>query len=157
MSSPLKIALGAVVGLVGGSTVAGLVAGFLSYVSVRKQEHQSRTSWPMVDVVVAARDLAPGSVLGENALSARSVPEAMVTASIVTPEKAAYIAHQRLEVPLRAGDPMAWTFFETAYVAPEESDVAAACSAAIDSAPNGPKRERSSADIRARIASGRRP
>lgn len=67
----------------------------------------------LVPIVVATRDLPAGSTVTFDDLSQRSVPAGLVTSSVVRPDSAAYINNQKLLLPVLAGDPMQWSFFES--------------------------------------------
>ena len=69
---------------------------------------------PEVSIVVAAVDIPSGTVVTFDMISQRQVPAGAVTTSIVKPDSASYIVNQRIALPVLAGDPMLWSFFETA-------------------------------------------
>ena len=66
------------------------------------------SGWKLVPVLVAARDIAEGTELTMDILAQRSVPEFMLTTSVVKFGKANYVVHQRVLVPLQAGDMVPW-------------------------------------------------
>lgn len=98
-------------GLVVGVGLSGVLAFSVSYVLVKKAELDARRGWNLVPVMVAARDLAPGEVVSLDALSLRSIPEQLATASIVQAESASYLANQPLLVGVSKGAPMRWSAF----------------------------------------------
>jgi len=100
--TPLFIALG-----------LGLLAGAFAYLAIKKKEADVRRGWNLVPVVVAAQDVAEGTVVTFDMISQRSVPEQFVTSSVVRPESANYVVNQKVLVALQAGDPLLWTQFET--------------------------------------------
>ena len=106
--------LGMLVGGLIGMMVTSCVGGVVGYALVKKKEVDVRRGWNLVPVVVAAVDISGGTPLTFEMISQRSVPEQFVTASIVTPDSAAYVVNQKLLVPVLAGDPLLWTQFETA-------------------------------------------
>ncbi|MBN1206406.1 MAG: hypothetical protein JXB05_15955 [Myxococcaceae bacterium] len=67
----------------------------------------------LVPIVVASRDLPIGTTVTWDEMSQRSVPAGLVTSSVVKPDSASYINNQKLLVPVLAGDPLLWSFFET--------------------------------------------
>ena len=69
-----------------------------------------------VRIFVAARDLPAGTVLKREDVEERSVPEAMVTRSLLNPASVAYLVDQRLVLPMLAGDPVQVPFFESLHV-----------------------------------------
>jgi Flp pilus assembly protein CpaB len=69
--------------------------------------------WKLVPVVVAARDLAEGTVLKLEDLAQRGVPEFLLTTSVVRPDAANYVLNQQLLVPVQAGDMLQWTTLAT--------------------------------------------
>ncbi len=93
--------------------VLGVFAGIIAYSAVRKKESDVRRGWNLVPVVVAAVDVAEGTVVTFDMISQRSVPEQFVTSSVVKPDSASYVVNQKVLVPVQAGDPLLWSQFET--------------------------------------------
>lgn len=97
------------------AVLVGLLVGFIPAVLVRaairvQAEFERRPPGvALVPVVVTARALATGHVVTMDDLTMRSVPETLVTASIVKPESAAYLVNQPLAVPLGAGELVRWS------------------------------------------------
>jgi len=91
----------------------GLLAGVVAYSAIKKKEADVRKGWNLVPVVVAATDMAEGTVVTFDMISQRQVPEQFVTSSVVKPDSANYIVNQKVLVPLQAGDPLLWSQFET--------------------------------------------
>lgn len=159
MSDGARRVVGAIVGFAVGALIFGVIAGAVAFSVVKKGEQESRAAWHLVPVVVAARDLAPDTKVTLDDLSQRSVPEQMLTDSVVKPESAHHIADQTLTVPVRAGDPMQWAFFFTG-VPPragiEGLEIAEGCAeAAGRSRRFAPLKEASDAEIRGRLAGSR--
>ncbi len=105
--------LGMLSGGVLGFFVTALVLGVGGYAWLKKKERDVRKGWNLVPAVVAAVDLAEGTVVGFENISQRSVPEQFITSSVVRPDSASYIVNQRILVPVQAGDLMLWSQFET--------------------------------------------
>lgn len=103
------ILVGATVGFIGG----GLISGFLTWQLVTKQTQDLRAGWELVPVVIASRDLREGEVMTFDKVIQRAVPGQFVSSSFVKPDAANFIMNQRLLVPVRAGDPLLWSQFET--------------------------------------------
>ncbi len=93
--------------------VLGLLAGVVAYSAIKKKESDVRRGWNLVPVVVAAVDIAEGTVVTFDMISQRSVPEQFVTSSVVKPDSASYVVNQKILVPVQAGDPLLWSQFET--------------------------------------------
>src|SRR5213593_1708574 len=91
----------------------GLTAGVVSYSAIRHQQYVAMKGWNLVPVVVAAVDIAEGTVVTFDMISQRSVPEQFVTSSVVKPDSASYVVNQKVLVPVQAGDPLLWSQFET--------------------------------------------
>jgi Flp pilus assembly protein CpaB len=68
-----------------------------------------------VKILVAARDLPAGSTVTLDDIEERLAHESLVTSSVVKPDSASYIVNQKLTLPLLAGDPVHWSFFETSF------------------------------------------
>ena len=64
-----------------------------------------------VPVVVLAVDVPAGTPITFDMISQRSIPEALSTASLVKPDSASFVLHQRLLVGLKAGDMLRWGDF----------------------------------------------
>jgi pilus assembly protein CpaB len=103
------ILLGGMVGFIGG----GLITGLVTWNLATKNARDLRKGWNLVPVVVAAQDIPEGAVMTFDLLHQRSVPEQFVTSSVVKPDGAQHIVNQRLLVPVRAGDLLLWSQFET--------------------------------------------
>jgi len=104
-----RFLLGLTVGFIGG----GLISGLLTWRLVTKQTDDLRAGWNLVPMVVAARDLREGEVMTFDKVIQRAVPGQFVSSSFVKPDGANFIMNQRLLVPVRAGDPLLWSQFET--------------------------------------------
>jgi pilus assembly protein CpaB len=92
-------------------TAVGL---FIAWINVRGSERAAKRGWNLVPVMVATDNLSEGTVLTEDLVSTREVPEMFVTASVVKPDSVAYVVNQRILVPVQAGDPLLWTQFDSA-------------------------------------------
>lgn len=96
------------------SLAFGAFAAALAFVSLRAREAEVQAGWDLVPVLVAAQDLPADAVVEADQLARRSIPERFVTASVVKPEHLSLVVGQRLRAPLRSGDPVLWTHFDTA-------------------------------------------
>jgi Flp pilus assembly protein CpaB len=139
MRAPLSFAAG----LLGGLAVAGCLGGIVSYSLVKMTEAKVRRGWNLVPVVVYAKDVAAGDVVGFDQISQRSVPEQLVTSSVVKPDSASYVVNQPARVPALAGDVALWAHFEV----PDRKLSAEATEACVKKFP--PRRVASPGDIRA--------
>lgn len=159
MSTPRKplhkgmLAGGIVVGLGVGLVVGGFGAGFAAFTLVKKAEKEARAGWVLVPVVVAARDLEPGEPVAVTDMQQRSVPEQLVTSSVVRPESATFLVDQKLSVPVQQGEPLRWTYFATAAekIKPEEVRLSEECQRALDQQPGRPELDRTVTQIRERL------
>jgi len=149
---------GAIVGFVAGAMVLGFVSGAAGFTLVKKAESDARAHWKLVQVLVAGRDLAPGTQITVDDVAVRAVPEQVVTASIIKPESASHIVRQKLTVPVREGDPLQWAFFVTG-VPPgpgiEGLQIASGCAEAARRSRFAPPVETSDAEIRERLSRSR--
>ncbi len=93
--------------------VLGVLAGLVAYGAIKAREHEVRKGWNLVPVVVAAADIAEGSILAYEMIAQRPIPEQFVTSSVVKPDSVQYVVNQKVLVPIQAGDPLLWTHFET--------------------------------------------
>lgn len=156
--------LGLLAGGVVGGLGAGLISSLLAFTLIKAQEDSSRSKWNLVPTVVAGKALAPGEQATPEAVLKRSLPERFVTASLVKEESAAFVLNQEVLVPLGPGDPFHWgfllsarTFAEEGSVSRDDSAVWKACRAALAANARTAPRERTPADVRARLASEERP
>jgi hypothetical protein len=92
------------------SGVVGVVGGGVSWVLAKRTEVSVRRGWNLMAVVVATKDLAPGTLLTKENLSQRSIPEQFVTASTVTPDAMAELIGKPVVTPVVSGDPLRWSF-----------------------------------------------
>jgi pilus assembly protein CpaB len=90
-----------------------VIAGALVYTLLVTSERAVKRGWNLVPVTVAAVNMPEGTIVDFNMLSQRGVPEQFVTASVIRPDSISYIEHQRIMVPVQAGDPLLWSQFET--------------------------------------------
>ena len=99
--------------------IAGMFATLaiaIAWMTIASTTRRSQRAGNLVPVSVAAIDLAEGTVVTEDKMSTRSVPEQFVTASVVKPDGYSYVVGQKLLVPVQAGDPLLWSHFELAQV-----------------------------------------
>ncbi|HEX8706607.1 MAG TPA: SAF domain-containing protein [Myxococcaceae bacterium] len=87
--------------------VLSLWAGACAEASAAPPEAES-----LEEILVAARDLPMGTLLKSTDVVTRSVPSSGVTPSIIKPDAASYLMDQRVLLPMLAGDPVQWAFFE---------------------------------------------
>jgi pilus assembly protein CpaB len=95
------------------AVVLALLGFTVGYSAIQRQRADVRKGWNLVPVVVAAVDVAEGSVVTMDMVSQRSIPEQFVTSSVVKPDSASYVVGQKVLVALQAGDPLMWSQFET--------------------------------------------
>ncbi|WP_146209641.1 hypothetical protein [Vitiosangium sp. GDMCC 1.1324] len=155
-----------VAGLSAGLMGTLVVAGIASYKVVKFEEQRLQHGWRLVPVVVAPRALAAGTRMTFAEMAQRPMPEQLVTSSVVKPDSATYVVDQVLTVPLSDGDRLHWTFFSRTRnglmrgpepSSPRDPDLWEACDAALAASSTTARRERTPADIRARLVSEVRP
>jgi len=91
-----------------------LLAGVVAFLSLQARDREIREGWELVPVLVASADVEEGTAITFEVLATSRIPEQFATASVVKPDYAESIVGQRVLVPLRAGDPILWSHFETA-------------------------------------------
>jgi hypothetical protein len=109
-SSRLPGPIALVLSFLVGSGCVGLVGGGVAFVLAKRAELSVRRGWNLVPVVVAAKDLSPGTLLTMENLSQRSIPEQFVTASVVMPEAMGEVIGRPVVGPVVSGDPLRWSF-----------------------------------------------
>ena len=102
----LAIGLGATVVILGIAGIGGYAVATLKNAEVRK-------GWNLVPVVVAGREISEGRIITVEDLSQRSIPEQLVTSSVVKPDSSKYVLNLKTLVPMMQGDPLLWSQFET--------------------------------------------
>ncbi len=92
-------------------------------------ERSVRRGWLLVPVVVAARDLGPGTRLSVDLLTQRAIPDTLVTSADVRPEAITDLLGRRLAVPVAGGEPLRVSFVAepTGSDAARDADVLDAC------------------------------
>ncbi len=95
------------------AVVLAVLAAIAAFSGIEAQRARVRAGWNLVPVLVAAQDIADGTLITQDMINQRSVPEQFVTSSVVKPDSWNYIVNQKILVPVQAGDPLLWTQFET--------------------------------------------
>ncbi|HYY51994.1 MAG TPA: Flp pilus assembly protein CpaB [Myxococcales bacterium] len=103
----------------------GLLAGATAWAAIRSREQKVRDRWQTVNVLCAKVDVAEGTELVESMVAFKEMPAAFVTDSFIrTDAQGSIEGHspigQRVTVPLKAGDPILASHFESA----RETDLA---------------------------------
>ena len=139
-----------------GAFLGLMVGGGGTWLYSKCQFALARKGWQLVPVVIAKRDLAPGTVLVMEAIDQRSVPEQFVTSSVVRPDWASYVVNQPLLLPVAKGEPLLWAQFAT-WAKPLHlmNDAAAIEACTREAASRGGPELRSAEQIRARLEKGR--
>jgi hypothetical protein len=118
-----------------GSGCVGMVGGVVGWVFAKRAEFDARRGWNLVPVVVAAKDLPPGTRVTVELVSQRSVPEQFVTDSVVSPERIGDVLGSPVISPVSAGEPLRWSLLSTIPDAPagENADTFDACAQEVSS------------------------
>lgn len=130
-----KAQLGMLAGVLIGVPV-GLAGGTAASVIERAQRHlEQRRGWNGAAALVARKDLPVERPLSMNDVETRSLAEAFVTAAQLKGADFGYVTGRRLRVPVKAGQPLEWSFFDT--VPDERLGARDACVAALDAQAGG--------------------
>lgn len=105
---PLFIALG-----------LGLIAGLLAYSAIKAQQKKVRAGWETVKIVCAKQDISEGTELDADMVTVEDMPERFVTESYIRAkdgleQSKMTVVGQRVMVPLKKGDPILVSHFESA-------------------------------------------
>jgi pilus assembly protein CpaB len=105
--NPLLIALG-----------LGLVAGLVAYSAIKAKEREVKKGWETVKVLCANQDIPEGTELDQEMVAVKDMPVRFVTDSFIRIEddnssKQELPFGQRVLVPLKAGDPVLVSHFES--------------------------------------------
>ena len=105
--NPLLIALG-----------LGLIAGLVAYSAIKAKEREVKKGWETVKILAANVDIPEGTELDHEMVAAKDMPVRFVTDSFIRIEddntsKQELPFGQRVLVPLKAGDPVLVSHFES--------------------------------------------
>jgi pilus assembly protein CpaB len=98
--------------------VLGVMAGVIAYSAITAKEKAVRTGWAVKRVLCAQIDIDEGKELDEGSYNVCEIPEKFVTDSFITigeeegPESVVPYG-QKLIVPLKKGDPILYSHFES--------------------------------------------
>ena len=97
----------------------GLVAGIVAWSAMRSREKRVKDRWQTVNILCAKVDVAQGAELEADMIAVKEMPSRFVTESFIkvgedgAPRQDSPIG-QRVMVPLKAGDPILVSHFESA-------------------------------------------
>lgn len=91
--------------------IFGLVGTGLWAASLFATERQSKASWTLTQVVVAAEDMNVGDVVNIENVAVRAVPEPYQGANVIKSDAMNFIIDQKLAVAVQAGDPLFYSQF----------------------------------------------
>jgi len=98
----------------------GLLAGLIAYSAIKTKERQVKAGWETVKILCAAVDIPEGSELDHDMVAVREIPEKFVTESFIrideekgSKQDLSSFFNQRILVPLKAGDPILVSHFES--------------------------------------------
>lgn len=99
------------------AVVLGLLAALVSASAIRSAEKRARDGWDPVQVVCAAVDVEEGTELDASMAQSCQLPSGVVTESFVRIEEGedavSKVGGQRVLVPLKKGDPILYSHFES--------------------------------------------
>ncbi len=121
-SGLLVFFLTAMIGLIGGGLIAGIM-GCSQSQELREEARAERKGWTLENILVASRDIAEGTVVNMEMVQPHPIPERFVTGSVVRPDSVNYIVGQRLGTPLQQGDLFRWADFEFARARPISHEI----------------------------------
>lgn len=95
----------------------GLLAGVIAYSAIKARERAVREGWATTRILCASQDVTEGVELDENSVATCEIPEKFVTESFIKVgddnEPAMMPIGQKVLVPLKAGDPILYSHFES--------------------------------------------
>lgn len=151
-SSPLFV-----VSLIVGALLGLALGGGSSWALLRRRAFLAHRGWNLTPVVVAVHPIAPGTPVAMADVSQSAIPTTIGDLeSIIKPDALSYVVNQPPLVPIAAGEPLRWAYFN-AYEKPIHPLLdAAAIGACEREASARVKRTLETPDeIRARLRSGR--
>lgn len=91
--------------------VLTLIGAALVWAMLAATEKQTRSSWQLTEVVVAAEDLNIGDVVTLENVALRSVPEPFKGSNVIKGDAMDFILDQKLAVAVQTGDPLFYSQF----------------------------------------------
>lgn len=101
----------------------GLAAALMAFHTMKRTEDRLVAQWETKFVVVAARDIAPGTVLDYDLVARMKTPVQFITPSVVRPAQVEQVIGQTVMIPVQRGDPIMWSQFSEAGAVERLSDV----------------------------------
>jgi pilus assembly protein CpaB len=97
----------------------GLMAGLIAWSAMKARERKVKDKWATVNVLCAKVDIPEGTELDQDMIAVREIPTQFVTESFIKLEEDQTLKQdspvgQRVMVPLKAGDPILISDFESA-------------------------------------------
>jgi len=97
----------------------GLCAGVVAWLSIKSKERKIKDKWQTVNVLCAKVDVPEGTELDQDMIAVKEMPTQFVTESFIKVEEDGSLKSdspvgQRVMVPLKAGDPILVSHFESA-------------------------------------------
>jgi len=98
--------------------VLGVMAGVIAYSAITAKERAVRAGWAVKRVLCAAKNVDEGNELTDDAFKSCDIPEKFVTDSFIPAGEdesgeSAVPFGQKLIVPLKTGDPILFSYFES--------------------------------------------
>lgn len=96
----------------------GALSGATAWAAMRARDRKIRDRWQTTHVLCARRDIQEGAELLESMIAVKEFPAQFITASFIQAEEDGTIRQdspvgQRVRVPLKAGDPLLLSHFES--------------------------------------------
>ena len=97
----------------------GLMAGLIAYSAIKAQQRKVKDKWQTVNILCAKVDVPEGTELDGDMIAVKEMPTQFVTESFIKVEDDGSLKQdspvgQRVMVPLKAGDPILVSHFESA-------------------------------------------
>jgi pilus assembly protein CpaB len=97
----------------------GLLAGLIAYSAIKAQQKKVKQGWDTVKILCADQDIPEGTELDQDMVAVKDMPEKFVTESFIRIEedntsKRELPIGQRVLIPLKKGDPILVSHFESA-------------------------------------------
>ncbi len=97
----------------------GLCAGVVAWLSIKSKERKIKDKWQTVNVLCAKVDVPEGTELDQDMIAVKEMPTQFVTESFIKVDEEGSLKSdspvgQRVMVPLKAGDPILVSHFESA-------------------------------------------
>jgi len=93
------------------AAILAILAGIMAFTAIKSQERSVRQGWNLKTVLVADTNIPEGTVVTNDMIVSRQIPELFATSSNIGAGEANHIRNQKILVNVQKGDPLLWSQF----------------------------------------------